>query len=94
MENLLSRKYITIHISGTSITNRRLKSMLIDHFGDRICFTYPKDRRKLQMFFSPDIKSADVSETLRTTDAIKICAENLTYNGCYKDLRRTIAGRL
>ena len=71
------RKDITIHISGASITNRRLKSMRIDHFGDRICFTYPKDKRKSQMFSSADIKSADVAETLRTTDAIKICAEQL-----------------
>ena len=51
--------------------------MLIDHFDDKICFTYPKDRQKSQMFFSADIKSEDVAETLRRTDVIKICAEKL-----------------
>ena len=64
-------------ISGTSITNCRLKSMHINHFGDRICFTYPKDRRQSQMFFSADIRSKDIAETIRRKDAVKICMELL-----------------
>ena len=48
--------------------------MLIDHFGDTICFTYPKDRRKSQMFYSTSIKS---TENIRSTDVIKLCAEQL-----------------
>ena len=51
--------------------------MLIDHYGDTICFTYPKDRRKSQMFYSVDIKCADVAESIRSTDVIKVCAEQL-----------------
>ena len=55
--------------------------MLIDHFGDTICFTYPKDCRK--MFYSTDIKCTDVAEKLRSTNPIKICEERLR-DECYK----------
>ena len=56
--------------------------MLIDHFGDTIYFTYPKERRKSQMLYSTDIKCTDVAE-LRSTDTIKVCAERLR-GECYK----------
>ena len=52
--------------------------MLIDHFGDTICFTYPKDCRKSQMFYLTGIKCADVAEKLHSTDRIKVfkvCAQ-------------------
>ena len=51
--------------------------MLIDHFGDSICFTYPKDTKKSQMFYSVDIKGTDMAENLRSTDIIKECADLL-----------------
>ena len=57
--------------------------MLIDHFGDTICFTYPKDRRKSQMFYSTDIKYTHVAEKFRSTDTIKVCKERLRHE-CYK----------
>ena len=51
--------------------------MLIDHYGDEICFSYPKGRQKAQMFFSAKVKSVDIAETLRLNDNIKSCAKNL-----------------
>ena len=51
--------------------------MLIDHCGDEICFSYPKDCQKSQMFLAAKVKSVDIAETLRLNDNIKSCAENL-----------------
>ena len=59
------------------LTNRKLKSMLIDYYGDEICFTYPKDVKKSQMFFSTRVKSEDIAETLRRNDFIHKCGEYL-----------------
>ena len=33
------------------IQNRQVKNLLIDYYGENICFTYPRDRKKSQMFF-------------------------------------------
>ena len=51
--------------------------MLIDCFGDELCFSYPKDRRKSQMIFSKKIQSVDIAETLRSIDVVKLCVEKL-----------------
>ena len=51
--------------------------MLIDCFGEDIHFTYPKDRKKPQMFFSSQVSSEDVVETLRANKITKLCAEAL-----------------
>ena len=59
------------------LTNRKLKSMLIDYYGDEICFTYPKDAKKSQMFFSTRVKSEDIAETQRRNDFIQKCGEYL-----------------
>ena len=56
---------------------RRLKNMLIDHYGDTICFSYPRDRTKSQMFYSTNITREEVAERLRSTDTIKVCADQL-----------------
>ena len=62
---------------GYTVNNRKVKQMLIAHFGEEICFTYPRDKSKLQMFYSTNICPADLVETLRQTNPIKICAEKL-----------------
>ena len=38
-------------IEGT-ITNKQVKTLLIDHFGEEISFTYPRKRSKSQLVFS------------------------------------------
>ena len=59
------------------ITNRKLKQLLINHLGEEICFTYPKDKTKSQMFFSSKLAIASLAENIRTCDSIKLCAEQL-----------------
>ena len=59
--------------------------MLIDQFGEEICFTYPKDFRKSQMLFSTKIKTADIAETLRVIDPTKSCPETLREKSCNFD---------
>ena len=57
-----------------------MKSLLIDHYGENICFTYPKDRKKSQMFFSTALRQVDVVESLcnkTSTSNIKSCAKTL-----------------
>ena len=69
----MSRFFYLAHL----LTNRKLKSMLIDYHDDEICFTYPKDAKKSQMFFSTRVKSEDIAETLRRNDFIQKCGEYL-----------------
>ena len=73
------------------LTNRKLKSMLIDYYGDEICFTYPKDAKKSQMFFSTRVKSEDIAETLRRNDFIQKCGEYLREQ--YQNLDFEINGK-
>ena len=54
-----------------------MKKLLRNHFRDAICFTYPQDRSKSQLFFSAQIGSDDVIETLQSTDVVKSCVEQL-----------------
>ena len=62
---------------GISVSNRRLKNLLVDHYGENICFTYPRNRQKSQMFYSANIKCADMAEFKRSSNSIKECAEQL-----------------
>ena len=45
--------------------------------GDEICFTYPRDKSKPQMFYSTNICPTDLIETIHRTDPVKMCAEKL-----------------
>ena len=60
-----------------TLSNKRLKEMIINEFGDSVCFSYPRDRKKSQIFFSSSIHSEDLAETICNTDAIKQCASKL-----------------
>ena len=71
------RDILNENLEGYAVSNRKVKQMLIAHFGEDICFTYPKEKRKSQLFFSTKIASADLVETLRLNDPVKICAEKL-----------------
>ena len=69
----MSRFFYLAHL----LTNRKLKSMLIDYYGDEICFRYPKDAKKSQVFFSTRVKFEVIAETLRRNDFIQKCGEYL-----------------
>ena len=58
--------------------------MRIDHFGDSMCFTYPKDRQKSHQvhFCSIDIKCTDVTEKLSSTGTINAYVERLRDECC------------
>ena len=63
-----------------NINNRQVKSLLINHYGENICFTYPIDRKKSQMFFSTALRQVDVVESLRnktSTSDIISCTKTL-----------------
>ena len=66
--------------------NRKVKHLLIQHFGEEICLLYPKDRTKSQMVFSNKLKTTDLIENLWATAAIitasKLCMKapnNMTF---------------
>ena len=52
------------------VTNRRLKSLLIDKYGDTVCFTYSRKKQDCQMFFSSNIKTTYMAEQLRGVQVI------------------------
>lgn len=59
------------------ITNRLVKTLLINHFGDKLVFMYPQDKQKSQMFYLSTVQTNDVIETLRTNDPVEVCAKKL-----------------
>ena len=59
------------------IENRKVKELLIEKYGEDICFTYPRDRTKSQMFYSRLIPSESFVETIRSKNIYKECANAL-----------------
>lgn len=59
------------------LSNKSLKNRIINHFGDEVCFSYPRDKKKSIMFFSNVVKTSDVVSTIQFTDSIKLCAQTL-----------------
>ena len=54
-----------------------MKTLLINYFGDVLAFTYPRDKRKSQMFDLSTIQTEDVTETIRVNDSVKVCEKQL-----------------
>ena len=46
-----------------------------NYFGDRICFSQPKQANRSVMFFSKNVTAEHMADTIRCTDPIKQCAE-------------------
>ena len=68
--SLISKTICFNLFPGSSASNCCLKTMLIDHYGDEIYFSYRKNCQKSQMFFSAKIKLVHIAETLRLNDNI------------------------
>ena len=64
-------------VESFSVGRTSILTCDLNQFGKEICFTYPRDRTKSQMSFSTKICPADVIETLRVSDSVKICAAKL-----------------
>ena len=71
------RDMINSKLIGEDIDNRKVKTLLIQQFGEDICFTYPRDQSISQGFFLRTIGTSDVVETIRNSNPIKECAEVL-----------------
>ena len=71
------RDTINAKLGVDKLNNKQAKQLLIEFYGEDICFTYPKDKSKPQMFFSSSIRQADIVETLRDKNPIVECAQKL-----------------
>ena len=60
-----------------NVTNREVKLLLVNHFGGKIYFSQPKQVNKSLMFFSQNVTVEDVAQTIRNTDPIKECAQQI-----------------
>ena len=45
------RDAINAKLGVDKLNNKKVNQLLIQFYGEDICFTYPKDKSKLQMFF-------------------------------------------
>ena len=54
-----------------------MKAILIDNFGEDLAFTYPRGKKKSQMFYLSRVQIEDVIETIRVKDPIEMCAKKL-----------------
>ena len=68
------RDIINLELEDDATDYRTVKTLLIDHFGEDICFTYPKDQSKSQGDFLKNVATPDVVEIVRDKDLIKECA--------------------
>ena len=71
------RDAINAKLDENKLNNKQVKQLLIEFYGEEICFTYSKDKSKLQMFFSLSIRQADIVETLLVKNSIAECAQKL-----------------
>ena len=55
-----------------------MKAILIDHFGVDLAFTYPRGKKKSQMFYLSRVQIEDVIKTIRAKDSMEMCAKKLT----------------
>ena len=50
-----------------------MKVIVIDHFGEDLAFTYPRDKRS-QMFHLSRVQIEVAIETIRAKDPVEMCA--------------------
>ena len=59
----------------SKVSNREIKILLLNHFGEKINFSKSKDQKKSLMFFSNNVTVENLAETVRATDVISQSAE-------------------
>ena len=57
--------------------NKQLNKYLINKYGDQVCFAYSRKKVESQMFFSSELKSPDIANTVRNTDVTVECTNLL-----------------
>ena len=65
------------YVVEIDISNRGLKKKLIDLYGEKIWFCCPNDQTKSQLIFSRSIETSSLVESIRSNDAVGICADIL-----------------
>ena len=63
--------------SCSRVTNKEVNLLLMNHFGDKITFSQPKSVSKSVIIFGQNVGIENNAETIRTTDPVRLCAENI-----------------
>lgn len=71
ISNMIVQKYG----SHFTVKNSKIKSCLIDYFGENIAFVYPKEKNKAQIFFSSQIKYHPIESQVK--NCVEECADIL-----------------
>ena len=61
--------------SADVVSNRSVKQLIIELYGDTVCFTYPCNKRKSQMVFKTNSSPKPLVESLRVPPAQKVATE-------------------
>ena len=64
-------KSLSSYTNVGCISNRQLKNLLIEKYGDKIGFTYPRKRNDSQMFYSINIKCTELAEQLQSNELLR-----------------------
>ena len=59
----------------SKVTNKEIKILLVNHFGDKITFSRSNQATKSLMFFSKSVPIENIAETVRTSDPISQSAD-------------------
>ncbi len=57
------------------VSNRSVKQLIIELYGDAVCFTYPNNKRKSQMVLGTNSSIKPLVESLRVSAAQKVATE-------------------
>jgi hypothetical protein len=61
--------------SAESVSNRAVKQLIIELYGDAVCFTYPSNKRKSQMVLGTNSSSEALVESLRVSPVQQVATE-------------------
>ncbi len=61
--------------SADVVSNRSVKQLIIELYGDAVCFTYPNNKRKSQMVLGTNSSIKPLVESLRVSAAQKVATE-------------------
>ena len=71
-------------ITDINFDNHQIKILIINYFGEGICFTYPNNRKKSQMFFSTNVHAGEIVESShsKTDDDVVIACTKILREKC------------
>lgn len=66
-----------LNTQDKTFSNRELKLLLLNEFGDDICFSSSREVNKSAMVFLSTVSAEEMADKIRSTDHIRTCAESL-----------------